>query len=67
MSLVINKLDLRKIPRSQGESARAKTVLSEGEVPEGTSREEKLFVAEVSRSGDGGALRKSSKGRLATS
>ncbi|MBI1857284.1 hypothetical protein HYS01_03340 [Candidatus Saccharibacteria bacterium] len=29
-------LDLRKIPRSQDESARAKTVLSEGEVPEGT-------------------------------
>ncbi|MBI1857419.1 RluA family pseudouridine synthase [Candidatus Saccharibacteria bacterium] len=53
-------LDLRKIPRSQGESARAKTVLSEGEVPEGTSREEKLFVAEVSRSGDEGALGKSS-------
>ncbi len=53
----LSKLDLRKIPRSQGESARAKTVLSEGEVPEGTSREEKLFAAEVSRSGDEGALR----------
>ncbi|MBI1857295.1 hypothetical protein HY003_01010 [Candidatus Saccharibacteria bacterium] len=50
-------LDLRKIPRSQGESARAKTVLSEGEVSEGTSIEEKLFVAEVSRFGDEGALR----------
>lgn len=53
-------LDSRKIARSQGESARAKTVLSEREVPAGTSTEEKRFAAEVSRSGSGRFLRKSS-------
>ncbi len=55
-------LDSPKIARSRSELSRAKTVLSERGVPEGTSREEKLFVAEVSRSGDGGVLGKSSIG-----
>ena len=53
-------LDFRKIVRSWGELVRAKTVLSEGEVSEDTSREEKPFVAELLRSGDERALRKSS-------
>ncbi len=55
------QLDLREIARSQGESARAKTVLSEREVPEGTSREEKLFTTEISRSGDEGISRQSTQ------
>ena len=37
--------DLHKAPRFQGESVRAKTVLSEGEVSVDTSREEKPFAA----------------------
>ena len=68
-----NKLDLPKIARSKTELARAKTVLSEGavpegtsgEVPEGTSKEEKLFAAEVIRSGDEGVSRKSSTTQIA--
>ncbi|MBI1856914.1 flippase-like domain-containing protein [Candidatus Saccharibacteria bacterium] len=57
-------LNLRKIVRSQSELARAKTVSSEGEVPEGTSRKKKLFAADRTRSGDGGILSKSSIGWL---
>ena len=53
-------LDLRRIVRSGGELARARTVLSEGEVLVDTSREEKPFAAELIRSGDERALRKSS-------
>ena len=48
------RLDLRKIVRSQSELSRAKTVLSEGEVAIATSREEKKFVADRIRSGNGG-------------
>ncbi len=55
-----NVLEPHKLPYSKAESARAKTVLSEGEVPVGTSKEEKQFAAEVSRSGDERALRGSS-------
>ncbi len=47
----------RKIVRSQSELSRAKTVLSEGEVAVATLREEKPFVADRIRSGDGGVLR----------
>ncbi|MBI3338300.1 hypothetical protein HY003_03290 [Candidatus Saccharibacteria bacterium] len=54
------KLDLPKIVRSQSELSRAKTVLSEGEVAIATLREEKPFVADRIRSGDGGVLGKSS-------
>ena len=53
-------LDLRKIARSQSKSARVGSGFSEGEVPIGTSREEKPLPAEIIWSGDGGALRKSS-------
>ena len=56
-----NILDLREVVRSEGELTRAKTVLSEGEVSEDTSREEKPFVVELLRSGDERALRKSSR------
>ncbi|MBI1856913.1 glycosyltransferase [Candidatus Saccharibacteria bacterium] len=56
-----NVLDSPKTPRSQGESARAKTVLSEGEVALATSREEKPFVADRIRSGDEGVFDRSSK------
>ncbi len=65
-------LDLRKIARSQGGSARAKTILSEREVAIATSTcpscrkdrrgEEKKVTAEIIRSGDEGASRKSSIG-----
>ena len=64
-------LDLRKIDRIQGEITRAKMVLSEGEVSEDTSREEKPFAtlpagrqARLFMPGDERALRKSSKGFL---
>ncbi len=53
-------LDLREIARFQGESARVGSGLAEGEVLASTSREDKLLPAEIIRSGDGGALRKSS-------
>lgn len=42
-----SNLDLSKIVRLQTASARAKTVLSKVEVPKGTSKEEKRFVAEI--------------------
>ncbi|MBI1857446.1 hypothetical protein HY003_02485 [Candidatus Saccharibacteria bacterium] len=53
----MNRLDLRKIARSQGELARAKIVLSED-----TSRYEKLFASEVIRSSDRTTLYESSRG-----
>ena len=54
------KLVLREIALSQGKSARTGSVLSEGDIPEGTSIEDKVVPAEIIWSGDGGALRKSS-------
>ena len=59
-SIAGNILDLREIVRSQSESARAKAVVSERNVSEGISREEKQFVAEVIQSGDKGVSRKPS-------
>ncbi len=53
-------LDLRKIARSQGKSARVESGLTEGEVALATSKEGRPLSAEISWSGDGGALRKSS-------
>lgn len=53
-------LDLRIVARFRGESARAKTILSEREVSIDTSKEEKTFVAGMNRSGDEGVMRKSS-------
>ncbi len=50
-------LDLREIARSQRELSRAQAFLSEGEIASATSNKEKLFAAEVIRSGDGGVLR----------
>ncbi|MBI1857371.1 ATP-dependent helicase [Candidatus Saccharibacteria bacterium] len=61
------KLDLRKIARSQGKSARADSSLTEGEVAIATSREYRPLPAEMNWSGDGGALRKSSKSSKDTS
>ncbi len=55
-----NILDLRKIARSQGKLARDGSGLAEGEVPVGTSREDRPLPAEVIWPGDGGALRRSS-------
>ncbi|MBI1857020.1 GDP-mannose 4,6-dehydratase [Candidatus Saccharibacteria bacterium] len=53
-------LDLRKIARSQGKSARVESGLTEGEVALATSKEDRPLPLEISWSGDGGALRKSS-------
>ena len=61
-SYIIDILDLCKIARSQGKSARAESGLTEGEVALATSREGRPLSAEVSWSGDGGALRMSSIG-----
>lgn len=47
---------LCEVARSRDELARAKMVLSEGEVLIDTSKEEKPFAAEIVRSGDEGAL-----------
>ncbi|MBI1857184.1 hypothetical protein HY003_00070 [Candidatus Saccharibacteria bacterium] len=58
VKLMPNKLDLRKIARSQAKSARVGSGLAEGEVA--TSKEDRPLSAEISWSGDGGALRKSS-------
>ncbi len=58
---VYTTFDSPKIVHSQSELSRAKTVLSEGEVAVATSREEKPFVADRIRSGDGGVSGKSSK------
>ncbi len=55
--LINDLLGLHKTPSSQGKSARAKTVLSEGEVPD---IEEKPFATEVMQSRDEGVLRKTS-------
>ncbi|MBI1856731.1 hypothetical protein HY003_03405 [Candidatus Saccharibacteria bacterium] len=57
----MSKLDLRKIARSQGKSARADSGLTEGEVALATSKEGRPLPLEISWSGDGGALGKSSK------
>ncbi len=53
-------LDLHKIARSQSKSDQAKTGLSEGGVPVGTTTEENQFAVRQIWSGGGGALGKSS-------
>ena len=53
-------LVLCEIARSQGKSARARSGLTEGEVPVGTSKEDKPLPAEIIWPGDRGAARKSS-------
>ncbi len=53
------QLDLRKIARSQDKSARVESGLAEGEVALATSSEDRPLSAEISWSGDWGALRKS--------
>ncbi|MBI1856979.1 M1 family metallopeptidase [Candidatus Saccharibacteria bacterium] len=57
----VAKLDLRTTPSFQLESARAKIVLSEGEVDLATSTEDKLFVPETIQSGNERVLREPSK------
>ncbi len=52
---------LPKIARSQGKSARDESGLTEREVALATSREDRPLSAEISWSGDGGALGKSGK------
>ena len=60
LSLKDAKLALPKIAGSQDKSARVESGLTEGEVALATSRQDRPLSAEISWSGDGGALGKSS-------
>lgn len=57
-------LALCKIVRPQSELTRSENSFFDGDVPLGTSGEEKLFAVEVSRSGSGELPRKATRARI---